>query len=109
MKTNTTRNRAAESLNLPQGWHVDVYPGGTFVFERYDQHGRVVETRNSRDPQDTAREINTDTRPLVEWPTEDINIAAPNQQARGFILRPSKEEVLHAAAMTEAFGDHGQG
>jgi len=109
MKTNTTRNRAAESLNLPLGWHVDTYPGGSFTFERYDEHGRIVETRNSRDPHETAREIIIASRPVVEPPAEEINLAAPNQQARGFILRPSTEEQIHAHAMVQAFGEHGQG
>jgi hypothetical protein len=89
MKSNTTRNHAAASLNLPQGWHVDTYPGGNFTFERYDEHGRIVETRNTRDPHETAREINIAARPLVTPSTEEINLAAPNQQTRGFILRPS--------------------
>jgi hypothetical protein len=32
--------------------------------------------------------VEASARP-VEFPTEDVNLAAPNQQARGFILRPS--------------------
>jgi hypothetical protein len=88
MKTNMTRNRAAESLSLPPGWHVNAFPGGSFTFERYDDHGIIRETRNSRDPHETAREIR-DAHPCVSFPTEEINLAAGNQQAHGFILRPT--------------------
>jgi hypothetical protein len=57
MKTNSTRNSAAESLNLPLGWHVDTYPGGNFTFERYDAHGCIVEAHQSRDPHQTAQRL----------------------------------------------------
>jgi len=57
MRTNETRNTAAESLNLPLGWHVDAYPGGSFSFERYDEHGRIVEMHQSRDPHETAQRL----------------------------------------------------
>lgn len=63
MKTSTTRNHAAESLNLPAGWHVNTFPGGTFVFERYDDHGRIVETRTTRNPHETALEILNPSKP----------------------------------------------
>ena len=65
MKTSTTRNLAAESLNLPLGWHVNTFPGGSFTFERYDDHGRIVETVNSRDPHETARVIRAKVVPVT--------------------------------------------
>ena len=57
MKTDNTRNIAAESLNLPLGWHVDTYPGGNFTFERYDAHGCIAEIHNTRNPHQTAQRL----------------------------------------------------
>lgn len=53
------------------------------------------------------RVTRVESRPLVTHPTEDVNLAALNQQAHGFILQPS-EEANHAQAMVQAFGEHGQ-
>ena len=61
------------------------------VEERTESIGKTPASYGFRERarlRELADSLNASARP-VEFPTEDVNLAAPNQQARGFILRPS--------------------
>jgi hypothetical protein len=61
--------------------YLAAHPGASARIE--DQFQDPVQTVRS------ASRLEGIARRPVEFPTEDVNLAAPNQQARGFVLRPS--------------------